>query len=72
MAHGTFATALNCIDGRAQLPVNEWMRKKFGVDFVDTVTGAGMDRIINSDESTLAPYKNAAEVSVMKHGSKQI
>ncbi len=72
MAHGTFATALNCIDGRAQLAVNEWMRQKFGVDFIDTVTGAGMNKIINAEDDTLVPYKNAAEISVTKHGSKSV
>ena len=38
MAAGQFATAINCIDGRAQRPVSEWMRINFSVDFVDTIT----------------------------------
>lgn len=33
-----FATAINCIDGRTQLPVIEWARKKYGVDYVDMIT----------------------------------
>lgn len=72
MTHGTFATALNCIDGRAQLAVNEWMRQKYDVDFVDTITGPGMDKIVNADDEILAPYKKATEISVTKHGSKTI
>jgi hypothetical protein len=33
-----FATAINCIDGRTQLPVINYMRTRFNVDFVDIIT----------------------------------
>ncbi len=26
MAHGSFGTAINCMDGRTQLPVNEYLK----------------------------------------------
>lgn len=38
-----FATAINCIDGRAQIPVIEWVKLQFTVDFVDTITSPGAD-----------------------------
>lgn len=46
MRSGRFATAINCIDGRAQMPVNEWVRKNLGADYVDTVTEPGVDKAI--------------------------
>jgi carbonic anhydrase len=38
----TFATALCCIDGRVQGPLADFVRTRFGVDYVDTVTRAGL------------------------------
>ena len=37
------AVCLNCMDGRAQLPVIEWVKKNCDVEFVDMITEAGMD-----------------------------
>ncbi|MEN6292607.1 MAG: carbonic anhydrase [Methanobacterium sp.] len=39
----TFATCLNCIDGRVQLPVINWIMKNYNVKYVDMITKAGMD-----------------------------
>lgn len=58
------------MDGRAQLPVNEYIKKKFGVDHVDTITEPGPIRILaeNQDEMMLNSIKLRVEVSVVKHG----
>ena len=45
----TFATAINCMDGRVQQPVAEFARRHFGVDFVDMVTTAGVVGHFHSD-----------------------
>ncbi len=72
-SHGTFATAINCLDGRTQLPVNEWVKKQFGVDFVDTITEPGPDKILASGGGELfESIKNRVLISVEKHGSKNI
>lgn len=34
----SFYTVINCMDGRTQLSENEFLRNKFGVDYVDTIT----------------------------------
>jgi len=47
----TRATCLNCMDGRTQLPVIGWIRKKYHVDFVDVITEAGMDRVLASQDN---------------------
>ncbi len=70
----TFATALNCMDGRVQLPVNEAVRSIFDVTCVDTITEAGIVNFL-SDE-TDAPETQVAlaniQISLDKHGSKGI
>ena len=49
----TFATALNCMDGRVQNTVTEWTKKHFNVTFVDAVTEPGIDSIIRAENSYL-------------------
>ena len=45
------ATCLNCMDGRVQLPVIQWIKKQHKVDFVDVITEAGMDAVLaNQDD----------------------
>lgn len=35
---GKFATAINCMDGRVQIPVIEYIKSKYEVDYVDMIT----------------------------------
>ena len=74
MSRKSFATAINCMDGRTQIPVIEFMRKKFRVDFVDTITEAGPDKILaeNKDHATVTSIKKRVEISAVKHRSKAI
>ena len=37
----TFCSAINCIDGRVQLPVIQYLTRWFHVDFVDIVSDTG-------------------------------
>jgi len=41
-----FVTCLNCIDGRVQLPVINWVMKNYEVKYIDTITAPGMDGIL--------------------------
>ena len=70
----TFATALNCMDGRVQLPVNEAVRSTFGVSCVDTITGAGIVRLLSdeTDAPEIATVLSNIRVSLEKHGSRGI
>lgn len=72
MKEKKFATAINCIDGRTQLPVIEWMKKRFKVDFVDTITEPGPVKILaeKKDKNLLSWIKKKLEISVKKHNSK--
>lgn len=43
---GGFAVVLNCIDGRTQQPLLEWVRAQYDVDYADVVTEPGMDALL--------------------------
>ncbi len=73
-ASNMFATAINCMDGRVQLPVIEYMKNRHGVDYVDMVTEPSPNKILaeNGDRTTIESIKRRAKASVERHNSKQI
>ena len=73
-----FACAINCMDGRVQDAVKNYMKEHYKVDYVDMVTEAGPDKIL-SQEFFTAPQKAIVEnvksriaISVNHHGTKVI
>jgi hypothetical protein len=74
MSHGSFATAINCMDGRTQIPVIDYIRKKYKVDYVDMITEPGPIRVLaeNKDKPTLESIKRRVGISTGKHGSGNI
>jgi len=40
-ATGTFVTAINCMDGRTQEPIINFMKQRFKVDYVDMINEPG-------------------------------
>lgn len=71
MSEKKFATVINCMDGRTQLPVSLWLKKKFQVDFVDTITEPGPERILDlyRDKAVISDIKKRVLISIRKHGS---
>lgn len=69
---GVFVTAINCMDGRVQLPVIEFMKKNYQADFVDMITEPGPIKILAEAENPAAveSIRKRVEVSTEKHGSK--
>ncbi|MEM4157718.1 MAG: hypothetical protein QXZ28_00630 [Candidatus Methanomethylicaceae archaeon] len=69
---GKFGTAINCMDGRVQIPVIEWLKKRYSVDFVDMITEPGPVKLLSNDleETKIQSIKERVEISVKKHGSK--
>lgn len=69
-----FGTAINCIDGRTQEPVIDFMKHKYGIDGVDMVTFPGVDGIIMSSgiSDTIALIRKGVSISIEKHGSRII
>lgn len=73
MASGTFGTAINCMDGRVQVPVTEWVKANFPVQYVDMITEAGPDGILGRGDSALVHgILHRALISVNGHGSRVI
>ena len=68
-----FATCLNCMDGRVQLPVIQWIKKNYGVDFVDMITEAGIDGIL-ADENYEDMHRllRKIDISIEKHNSNTL
>ncbi len=75
MAHdGTFRTVINCMDGRVQLPVIEWMRQKHIIDYVDSITEPGPVRTLGEGKEAAAveSIRRRLDISVGKHESKVV
>ena len=69
-----FGTAINCIDGRTQEPVIDFMKHKYGIHGVDMITFPGVDGVISSSgiSDTIVLIRNAVSISTEKHGSRII
>ncbi|MGP4072674.1 carbonic anhydrase [Piscibacillus sp. B03] len=73
MAQGTFATAINCMDGRVQESVIDWMKSTYQVDYVDMITEAGPNKyLLEGSEDQVGSLKTKVDISYSKHGSKVI
>jgi carbonic anhydrase len=74
MSEKGFATAINCMDGRVQHPVAEFLKKKYGVDYADMITEPGPDGILaaNKDKAAIESIQRRVAISTGKHGSKHI
>ena len=71
MTKGKFATSVSCMDGRIQIPLTNWIKENFSVDYVDTITEPGMDKQVayNTD---LESIKTKVGISIDKHESELV
>ena len=67
----SFCTVINCMDGRAQQPVIEFLQTHFKVPYVDSVTEPGPVAILaeQNDSALIASIRSRLEISVGKHKS---
>ena len=74
MKTGTFACVINCMDGRCQSPVRNYLQDNYGVDYVDMVTEPGPNKILadNNDNLIIENIKKRVAISVNHHGSKVV
>ena len=70
----SFGTVINCMDGRVQIPVIEYLKDKYKVKFIDTITAAGPDGLIarHSDPSVINNINHRIRISVNSHGSSSL
>ncbi len=69
-----FCTAINCMDGRVQVPVITYLKKRFMVDYVDVVSEPGPNKILaeGDDQQLLESIWTRVTISLSKHDSKGI
>ena len=73
MASGKFGTAINCIDGRTQAPVSDWIKENHSVDYVDTITEPGCDKVLlEVDYDKIDHIKSKLLISIKAHNSSLI
>ena len=66
-----FGIALNCIDGRTQLSVIDWMRAHFNLDYVDLITEPGIDGVFSrGDIAVLQMIRDKVFISINAHNSE--
>jgi len=70
----SFATAINCIDGRVQQPVTEYLKWRLGVAYIDLITQPGPDVVLAQmiDYEAIRSIKKRVGVSIQQHGSQHI
>jgi len=71
MADGKFATSISCMDGRIQIPINNWVKENYSVDYVDTITEPGVEKKI-SESIDIERTKSKVDISINRHKSRVI
>lgn len=71
MTEGKFATSISCMDGRIQIPISNWIKENYSVDYVDTITEPGVDKVIFNNDC-IDSIKNKVSISINAHKSKLI
>jgi hypothetical protein len=66
-----FCTAVNCMDGRVQLPVIRYLMRRFKADYVDMITEPGPNAILaeRTDRAAVESIERRLAISVGKHKS---
>ncbi len=66
-----FCTAINCMDGRVQLTVINFMQKRFGAVDVDMITEPGPNKILAEgvDTAAVSSVQRRVDISLEKHKS---
>ena len=68
-----FAVAINCIDGRVQAPVAEWLKLHAQVQYVDMITIPGADKVLaNGAKTRTDMIADKLRVSIEAHHSKTV
>ncbi len=72
--HIGFACSVNCMDGRAQDAVENYMKEHYGVKYVDMITEAGPNKILagGTDKAIIDDIQKRVEISVHHHKSNVV
>jgi hypothetical protein len=73
MHKGKFGTAINCMDGRVQVPAMNWLKEKYKLDYIDTITEPGPEKMLTHGKpEQVESIKSRVLISVNAHGSETI
>ncbi|MDD4901745.1 MAG: hypothetical protein PHE24_01275 [Patescibacteria group bacterium] len=74
VSQGKFGTVINCMDGRTQQVAADFLRSRYGLDWVDTITEPGPDKILADglEFSIIENIKHRLGISINKHESSLI
>jgi len=69
-----FGTVINCMDGRVQYPVLDYLKNNYDLEYFDVANEAGPLRILTerTDKCRLFSLKEQIATSVEEHGSRFI
>lgn len=69
-----FGTVINCIDGRVQVPVIQFLEKRFGVEYIDSITEPGPILVLSEQKPAETVQATIAKVqlSIERHDSKAV
>ena len=69
-----FGTSIHCMDGRIQQPLLNFLKRKYNLKYIDTITEPGPCKIISENLNTplIESIENRISISLNKHGSKII
>jgi len=69
-----FAAAINCMDGRVQIPVIEYLKQQYRIDYVDMITEPGPERLLaeGKDKTCIQSIQKRLEISVARHNSSLV
>ena len=68
-----FATAINCFDGRAQIPAIDWLKINCNVQYVDLITEPGADNVLVQGSPALVDSIEAKlKLSLRLHQSRVV
>ena len=68
MGEGKFGTSVSCMDGRIQIPISNWIKENYSVDYVDTITEPGVDKKV-AENTDLESIKTKVGISISAHKS---
>jgi hypothetical protein len=70
----SFCTVINCMDGRVQLPVLLYLKERFKVPYVDSVTEPGPIKWLSEDPigAVSESIIRRVAVSTERHGSRAV
>ena len=66
------AVCLNCIDGLVQLPVIQWIKDNYEMDYVDMITEPGIDGLLSDNANPIDEINRKLRISIKKNNASII